>query len=65
MWYGIVLSVLGALFCMVVSRQVARSVREIFVWHRRTREAVIRANTAAAGIQRLLSGRVRSLQNVH
>ena len=64
MWYGVVLGVLGALFCMAVSRQVAQSVREVFVWHRKTREAAIRANTAAAEIQRLLSGRVRSLQDV-
>jgi len=65
MWYGIVLGVLGALFCIVVSRQVAQSVRELFVWHRKTREAAIRANTAATEIQRLLSGRVRSLHDVH
>ena len=64
MWYGIVLGVLGALFCMVLSRQVTQVVRGIFVRNRKTREAAIRANMAAADIQRMLSGRARSLHNV-
>ena len=64
MWYGIVLGVLGALFCMVLSRQVTQVVRGIFVRNRKTREAAIRANMAAAEIQRMLSGRARSLHNV-
>ncbi len=64
MWYGIVLGVLGALFSVVVSHQAAQSVRKLLVWHRKTREAEIRANRAAAEIQRMLSHRVRSLSNV-
>jgi hypothetical protein len=61
MWDGIVLGALGALFSVVVSHHVAQSVREILVWHRKTREAAIRANMAAAEIQRMLSGRTRPL----
>jgi len=64
MWYGIVLGVLGAFLGMVISRQAAEVVREFLVRQRKMREAAIRANMAAAEIQRMLSGRARSLHNV-
>lgn len=64
MWYGIVLGALGAFFSILVSRQVAQSVREFLVRQRKMREAVAAANMAAAEIQRMLSGRSRSLHNM-
>ena len=59
MWYGIMLGVLGALFFMVVSVYAVQSVRGLLAWHRKTGQAAVRANIAAAEIQRMLSGRAR------
>jgi len=44
---------------------VARLVNGVLVWHRQTKQAEIRAHIAAAEIQRMLSGRARSLNNMH
>jgi cell division protein FtsX len=61
MWEGIVLGVMGALFSVAVSHYVAQSVKEVLAWHRNTGQAAVRANIAAAEIQRMLSGRTRPL----
>ena len=53
------------LFTVVGIVQVARLVSGVLVWYRQTRQAEIRAHIAAAEIQRMLSGRVRSLHNMH
>jgi hypothetical protein len=53
------------LFTVVGMVHVARLVNGVLVWHRQTRRAEIRAHIAAAEIQRMLSGRARSLNNGH
>jgi hypothetical protein len=53
------------LFTVVGMVQVVRLVNGVLVWHRQTRRAEIRAHIAAAEIQRMLSGRARSLNNGH
>ena len=64
MVYDVVLWVLAVLFSGMGIVHVARLVNAILVWHRHTRQAEIRANMAAAEIQKMLSGRARSLNGL-
>jgi len=64
MVYDVVLWVLAVLFSGMGIVHVARLVNVILVWHRQTRQAEIRANMAAAEIQKMLSGRARSLNGL-
>ena len=61
MRYDVVIGALVVLFFAMGIAQAVRIVKRALGWHRQTREAAIRANIAAAEIQKMLSGRARTL----
>jgi hypothetical protein len=61
MRYDVVIGVLVVLFFAMGIAQAVRIVKGALGWYRQTRQAAIRANIAAAEIQKMLSGRARSL----
>jgi len=61
MRYDVVLGVLVVLFSVMGIAHMVRIVKGALAWYIQTRQAEIRANIAAAEIQKMLSGRARSL----